>query len=277
MANKKTDNQWYGKGFEQAIVMVKKHLPKDNPYPEHITDLDWRQILTNAAIFIEQYEKRYGEIITITWIGNKTNNADGDLIINNEIIEVKYIESSGKGTWFNTTLFNTRDRYGFAKTHKEYMIEYHLYDILVEHLGDKVSYENESPVSQKIAKSINSNDAKWYKDYSKLEAKVRMKFTKDFFEYLKNNHQIEKQFVMDTVTKGICNKQIPDKLIVFCYGKSTIQDVYTKQDLMNLYGDGKVSMTKRQKLGMYAGKIRISIGWQNCGGLNNPTIRGFIK
>ena len=277
MANKKADNQWYGKGFERAIVKIKNNLSKENPYPEHIPALDWFKILKHAAIFISQYEERYGKIITIVWIGNKTNSADGDLIINGEIVEIKYTENNGNGTWFNTTLFNTKNRYGFLKTYKEYMIENHLYDVLVEHLGNKVSYENDSPVDQKLASDIKNNDTEWYKYYTKLEEKVRMKFTKDFFEYLKNNPQIENQFVIDAVTKGICNKRIPDKLVVFHYGKDTIQNIYTKNDLMNFYGDGKVSMTKRQKLGMYAGNIRIAIGWQNCGGLHNPTIRGFLK
>ena len=95
MANKKADNQWYGKGFEQAIVKVKNNLSKENPYPEHIPALDWFKILKHAAIFISQYEERYGKIVTIAWIGNKTNSADGDLIINGEIIEVKYTESNG--------------------------------------------------------------------------------------------------------------------------------------------------------------------------------------
>jgi len=275
--NKKADNQWYGKGFEQAIVMVKNNLSKNNPYPEHISNLDWSKILQHAAIFINQYEERYGKIITIAWIGNKTNTADGDLIINNEIIEIKYTESNGKGTWFNTTLFNTKNKYGFLKTYKEYMIEDYLYDVLVEHLGDKVSYENESPIDQDLASFIKKNDVEWYKYYTGLEIKTRERFTKDFFNYLKNNPQIENKFVTDVVTKGICDKQIPDKLIVFHYGKNTIKDIYTKEDLMNFYGNGKVSMTNRQKLGMYAGNIRISIGWQNCGGLNNPTIRGFLK
>jgi len=277
MANKKADNQWYGKGFEQAIVKVKNNFSKENPYPEHISTSDWFKILKHADIFINQYEERYDKIITITWIGNKTNSADGDLIINDEIIEIKYTESSGNGTWFNTSLFNTKTRYGFSKTYKDYMIENHLYDILVEHLGDKVSYENESPVDQKLASFIKNNDTEWYKNYTKAEEQVRMKFVKDFYDHLKSDSQIEKQFVMDVVTKGICNKQIPDKLVVFHYGKNTIQDVYTGEDLMNFYGDGKISMTSRQKLGMYAGNVRIAIGWQNCGGLNNPTIRGFLK
>lgn len=275
--NKKADNQWYGKGFEQAIVIVKNNLSKNNPYPIHISETDWSKILYHATIFINQYEERCGKIITIEWVGNKTSTADGDLIINGEIVEVKYTESNGNGTWFNTTLFNTKNRYGFKKTYKDYMIEDHLYDILVEHFEDEVNYENESPINQNLASFTKDNEKEWYKYYTGLEKKTRERFTKDFYNYLKNNPNIEHQFVIDVVTKGICDKQIPDKLVVFHYSKNTIKEIYTKKELMNFYGDGKVSMTARQKLGMYAGKISISIGWQNCGGLNNPTIRGFLK
>ena len=42
MVNKKADNQWYGKGFEQAIVMVKKNNPYIHPYPEHIPNNHWK-------------------------------------------------------------------------------------------------------------------------------------------------------------------------------------------------------------------------------------------
>ena len=83
MVNKKADNQWYGKGFEQAIVMVKKNNPYINPYPEHIPNNDWIEIIENAKDFILQYEK-IEPIISIEWIGNHTGTQDGDLIINGE-------------------------------------------------------------------------------------------------------------------------------------------------------------------------------------------------
>jgi len=277
MANKKSDNQWYGKGSEQAIVIVKKSLPQINPYPEHIPDSDWSKILHYALNFVREYEKRYGEITTIEWIGNKTNTADGDLLINKEIIEIKFVETDSNGTWFNTTLFNTKNRYGLPKTYKDYMVEDGLYKALAEHFGEHLNYENNSPISQELASFTEKNEKEWYKNYTNAEKRTRVRFTKDFFNYLKDNPEMERQFVIDAVTKSICNKQIPDKLVVFNYAKGTIKDVYSKEQLMKLYDNGKVTMTSRQKLGFYAGKIRIAIGWQNGGGLNNPSIRGYIK
>ena len=52
MANKKADNQWYGKGFEQAIVIVKKQLAQTNPYPDHILEKDWLELLQDASALI---------------------------------------------------------------------------------------------------------------------------------------------------------------------------------------------------------------------------------
>lgn len=274
MAHAKEKNQWFGKAFEQAIVAAKQNITATNPYPDHIMAVEWAIMLQNAITFITQYEAMIAPITTIQWIGNNTTTQNGDLIIDGRIVEIKYC-SSGTGTWFNTTLDNTMYRYGFSRLYKDYMREDGLYDMLMEFFGpEKVSMENASPVSQSVASVAEGTT--WYKNYTKKETITRKRFVQDFVAYLKANPEIEHQFVRDAVTKGICNKEMPDLLIVFNYNTRKIITIYDKNFLLSLYCDGTISMTSRQKLGFYAGKVRIAIGWQNNNGLNNPTIRGFI-
>ena len=125
MINNKAENQWFGKAFEQAIVLVKTNSDIINPYPNHINNSDWQEIIEDAKIFISQYEK-IESIITIQWIGNYTSSEDGDLIINGKKIEVKRV-SEGNGTYLNTSWSNCANRYGFNLNPKQYLNNTHLY------------------------------------------------------------------------------------------------------------------------------------------------------
>lgn len=271
---KKAENQWYGKAFEQVINAVFHQVKINNPYPLHVEEKDFQKMFKHAKSFIENFEKKYFKINSMEWVGNKTSTENGDLIVNGLVVEVKYTEK-GNATWLNTNMDRFHDTYGFPKTYKDYMMEAGLYDILVKNLGEEVSLENVSPISDGArAKKIQSMS--FYKDYAKKENDVRTKYTSDVFKFLKNSPEVEKQFTLDVVTKGICQKTMPDFLCSFHYGDDSFES-YSKEDLMALYKDGKITQTSRQKLGFYAGKIQIAIGWQNCNGLCNPTIRGFIK
>ena len=117
MINKKADNQWFGKGFEQAIYIVFNKLPQINPYPQHIDDNNWIDMINDAFIFISQYDEA---ITSCEWIGNKTKTEDGDLIINNKKIEVKRV-SENKGTYLNTSWKNCADKYGFELNSQKFL------------------------------------------------------------------------------------------------------------------------------------------------------------
>ena len=251
---KKAENQWYGKAFEQVICAVYNKIKIENPYPVHVEEKDFQKMFTHAKSFIESFENKYFNIHTIEWVGNKTSTENGDLIVNGLfVVEVKYTKK-GNATWLNTNMDRFHEIYGFPKTYKDYMLEAGLYDILIENLGKEVSLDNVSPISDGIrAKKIQLMS--FYKDYERKEIAVRTKYTSDVFKFLKNNPEMEQQFTLDIVTKGICQKAMPDFLCSFHYGDNSV-DFYNKEDLMTLYKDGKITQTARQKLGFTRAKFK---------------------
>lgn len=275
MANKKADNQWYGKGFEQAIYITFNHLPKINPYEDHIPDNEWNTLLKDAEIFLKEYNE---PIYSCEWIGNITKNKDGDLLINNKkVIEVKRV-SENKGTYLNTSWSKCEERYGFYLNSRNFLRDAGLYDELIKKFGkDKINILNESPVSEKMSSNIQKNEIEWYKKYSKKESIAREKLVSQVVTVLKNNPEVAAKFLSDIVSKNISCKKMPDQLIVYNHEQQKITFIYNNKELKNMCNDYTIKQTARQKLGFYLGNFRIQIGWQNGAGLNNPTIRAFIK
>ena len=144
-------------------------------------------------------------------------------------------------------------------------------------LKDKINILNESPVSEKMSSNIQKNEIEWYKKYSKKESIAREKLVSHVVTVLKNNPEVAAKFLSDIVSKKINCKKMPDQLIVYNHEQQKITFVYDNKELKNMCNDYTVKQTTRQKLGFYLGNFRIQIGWQNGAGLNNPTIRVFIK
>ena len=274
MINKKADNQWFGKGFEQAIYIVFNKLPQINPYPQHIDDNNWIDMINDALIFISQYD----EVITsCEWIGNKTKTEDGDLIINNKKVEVKRV-SENKGTYLNTSWKNCADKYGFELNSQKFLQENNLYAELEKQFGKNAfDAENASPFTQDQSSKIQKEHKEWYKKYSKLESIAREKIVTQVVTKLKNNNDLTAIFLGDIISKNISNKNMPEKLVVYNYIKKAITFNYDNKTLKYMNKDYSITQSSRQKLGFSIGNFRIQIGWQNGAGLNNPTVRIFIK
>ena len=66
------------------------------------------------------------------------------------------------------------------------------------------------------------------------------------------------------------NKTAPDKIVVFNYKEKEIYEVNPN----NQIEEGNISNTDKS---IKIDNIRIAIGWQNGNGLNNPTIRVFLR
>lgn len=275
MANKKADNQWYGKGFEQSIVMIKNNLPLINPYPTHISSEQWDDILAHAKIFIVEYE-RYEKIDTIAWIGNQTKTGCGDLLINGKKVEIKHV-FDGTGTYLNTSWENFKNQYGIPLDAKSFLKEYNLYDELQMKFGDKVNMNNISPFSTSQAKVIMKEHSVWYKMYKVKEESARTILVNQAYQYLLVHPETVTKLLYDIITKTISNKEMPDQLVIFNYGKKEITYFSDKQKLIELKNNYKLDKTARQKLGFTLGNFRIQIGWQNGAGLCNPTVRVFIR
>ena len=202
-----------------------------------------------------------------SYIGNHTKNANGDIIIDGKIVELKYV-SCGKATYLNATMDYFKTELGFC-SYKEYMKE-EILPWLSQFFGDKV-YKNLSPVSKEESSAFQKT-----KDYSTLKAmdkKARARYVTDLYNYLVANPEKLAKFISDCITKEASGKEAPDILVVYDYSinKTTIIDREHIEELI------KNKTFRKTSLGLVFDKFRVQIGWQNGAALNNPSIRVFIK
>lgn len=258
----KKENGNVGKYVEQALV----------------TTINQESIINNTSYNfpIETIEKMNEDAKRIAkdlggtkadYIGNHTKNANGDIIIDGKIVELKYV-SCGKGTYLNTTMDYFNTELGFC-SYKEYMKE-EILPWLSQFFGDKV-YKNLSPVSKEESSAFQKT-----KDYTTLKAmdkKARARYVTDLYNYLIANPEKLAKFISDCITKEAAGKEAPDILVVYDYSinKTTIIDRERIEELI------KNKTFRKTSLGLVFDKFRVQIGWQNGAALNNPTIRVFIK
>ena len=96
----------------------------------------------------------------------------------------------------------------------------------------------------------------------------------DVANYLINNPQQAYEFYLDMINKTTsrCHKQAPNKIIVFNYVNKNIYEIQPNELANNFVNE----ITTTDK-GLIIGNLRIAFSWQNGVGLNNPTLRVFIK
>lgn len=277
MGNTKADNQWNGKGMEQAINTVYNKYPRINPYPKHLTELEWNNLLHEAELWIPKFEKRFGKIHSCEWIGGKTMTESGDLIINGYKIEVKRVKGDSKATWTSTSWGTLRDEYGCPVDCQTYLKDTGLGEMLVKQFGKIVSLTNESPMTVANFEHFKHTigiDKAFEKEWKAKDKKEREKKVTEIITYLKNNIDIAKKLMNDIATKNIIHKELPDYYVVWSYDKEEIIYYYDKSDLLSLNSNFKLYQTSKQKLGWFLGPFKINFRWQNE--FTNPTITIFI-
>lgn len=263
----KETNQYFGKYFENAICSVINRTDFINLTGySNFTNEDI-QIMNNDA----EIAAKFLNAKSATWVGDKTKNKNCDIIADDQNIEIKYV-SAGNGTYFNTSIY-TFSKYGFD--FKNYMEKYGLYDALKKSFPQiKISKTNNSPVSQTNSSTIRYEYTKLYNDIIvPIDQEVRKYFTMDLINYFQYNIDSLYNFLVDMINKNTetVGKEKPDRFIVYNYQKKEISDINLNEiNINNL----KIKQTDK---GFTVGDIRVQIGWQNGNGLNNPTIRIFLK
>ena len=267
----KENNQWFGKAFEQVIVMLKKDLPLINPYPEHLTDNDFSDIIDDGRDFLRQYEA-VTPIQTIEWIGNHTMTEDGDLIINGEVQEIKYV-SQGVGTWVNCTI-NHLYRYlpDNFPSHIDFMREVGLLDKFTNFTKSRRWEKNHNttgPLSRPEAKEASKlpNNG----GMLALDRIWRAAFVQAVFKNLCSNPVKLQQFLDDCVTKNIIGKATPKHLLVYNYRSHTLCNMATVNTIQQ-----HPEKYHANDFGFTLGQIRISIYWKNQIG-NNLAMNVFLN
>ncbi len=265
----KETNQYFGKYFENAICSAINHTAFYN-----CTDYN---DFTNEdiAIMNSDAEKvaNFLNVSSAKWVGNYTSIQNCDIIADGNSIEIKYV-SSGTGTYFNTTIYEL-EKYGFDL--RTYMANFGLYNALIDNFsqyGIKVSKTNKSPVSQTSSSIIRHQYDEIYKrNIIPIEQKMRQQFLLDLIKYFQHNTDELYHFLINMINKETTTivKNKPDQFIVYNYNTKTISKIDLTQINM-----GNLTITLTDK-GFIVGDIRVQIGWQNGNGLNNPTIRIFLK
>ena len=267
---KKENNQYYGKAFE---IYLASFLSGENHYTEKQEQIfqkigvDQQEVKNDAFLC----SKNFKNVSNVKWVGDRTNNENCDIIIDNYRYEIKYV-SHGKGTYFNTSVFYLLD-YGFD--YREYLKKYGIYEKLREIPNISVKENNKSPVSIETSSIIRKTKEyeNIYKQVKDKEKKCRLVFVSDLYNYFLNNPESFYIFISDMLNKNTTKNKngAPDSIVVFNYKSKNIALFNIKDFAIN---DDSIIELKEASL-LYRG-IRICFSWQNGVGLNNPTIRIFI-
>lgn len=260
MSNSKAENQWYGKQFERLICDIKKGNEPVNYYPTHVKAQDMPILIRDAKEFIQQYEKSE-PIRTIDWIGNHTITANGDLIINGQVCEVKRVQT-GSGTWCNSTI-NNLYKYINMPTHIDYMEKYGMLDFLRTYAGTNPRWINNrktpNPINDIEERPLRA-DPKARVEWKRLDGIWRPKFIYDVYQTFLNDPKLMYEFVSDCLTKKVINKQMPKSLCIFNYKK---QELFAISNGKLLEQKDRPIVPYLNEKGIYFGPIRINIYWKN--------------
>ena len=264
MKIKREHNQYYARYIERGIADVANGLPITNYEQFNFPNADVATMNGDIQILNE-----YLNTANIEYIGNHTANADGDLLVDNEVVELKYTDGS-LGTYFNTSTEYMRN-INFP-TYTEYLRAEGYFDAL-RAMGVEVSNTNVSPVSIDTSKHIRHEQAEMYANIVSIEKAHRIAYVAWLFDYLKNNTDARLQFIKDLITKQASNKSMPDRLIVFNHNTKWVRE-FTKSDILDCINNNTLKLS--------GGTIKMcgahfTIAWQNGTGLNNPTIRVFLE
>ena len=267
----KSHNQYYAQYVEEGVTA----LVNNESIPNNVKNFsfkDWECDFMNTGISrIAGFLKNlYGESARAIYTGRRTGSESCDIIIDDQEVEIKYCKKDNS-TYFNTSV-SYFDSYGLESL-KNYMIKYGVYDLLVPYFGDSV-FEGKSPITDaKEASAFSKKYADFYKKvYLPKEHEARAAYVQMVYEFFSNNPEALDTFVQDMLTKAPAGKHIPDLLLIYHYDLDEIV-TFTKEEILNMSGE---IFEKRRDFTFQLKGFHITIAWQNCTGLNNPTIRVFI-
>lgn len=275
-SNTKSDNQYFGKYFERAIV-EKINQTGIIVDPTQYSDTNGYNFSDNEIKYLNEEAKQVGEYIGHTLhsihTGNHTSIESGDIRLeDNTIIEVKRV-SGGTGTYHNTSIYYF---IAFGFDFRTYMEKFQLRETIQKFFPEvSVSYKNKNPVTQAESSYIRHSTKNGYDEIKVLDEKMRKQFVEDLVQFFRENPEKAKIFYTDMALKKKIRQDTysySDRFIIFNYKKNTINEI----DLNKIKSNPDETI-RANDLGFCIGDLRFQIGWQNGSGLNNPTIRVFIK
>lgn len=270
--NAKKDNQYYGKYFEYLVACaLNKELPclsaeQWGVAAEDGTDME--KEAREVAAFLGAHRCFH--------TGLHTGNADADLVLDDgQTIELKRV-GSGSGTYYNTSIYHMT-KYGFD--FKNYLHKFGLYEALRNNFsGLAVSEKNNSPVSMANSSKIRHQFASTYTEkICPIDAAARSAFVQDLRKHFVKHPEDFYSFISDMLYKQslTSHKKKPDRIIVYNYKKHTISEINLAEIIANL--STYSCQNTDTDFSILAGPLRFVFSWQNGCGLNNPTIRTFLR
>lgn len=279
--NKKEKNKYSGELFERIIVNSfenENYVEKDTKLTE-----EENEKCCNSAKKVLNYLKENIQIETIKHICKETKNQLGDILINNKIsVEIKYLNSSGLGTYHNSTL-SYFDKKLKLKSYKDFLKENNYYSFVNELLKENnlvANIENSSPFTIEESKIIRKQLKDKYSDIKDYEEKIRKQYIDYLYKELINNKELINILIFDLINKITFSKDnynykgIVDYYIVFLENKNKI--ITIKKESLEELKNKKIEIQKTDKSIIIKDLFRIVPGWQNGTGLNNATIRIFL-
>lgn len=270
--NAKGDNQYYGKYFEYLVYCcLNKELPCLSAEQCGVAIEDAFTMKTEArevATYLGSHRCQH--------TGLHTSYANADLVLDNgQTIELKRV-SNGSGTYYNTSIYHMT-KYGFD--FKDYLRKFGLYAALRDGFPNLVvSEKNNSPVSMADSSKIRHQYASIYTEkICPIDAAARGAFVQDLREYFVKHPDDFYSFISDMLYKQslTSHKKKPDRIIVYNYKKQTISEIDLVEIITNL--STYSCQGTNTDFSMFAGSLRFVFSWQNGCGLNNPTIRTFLR
>lgn len=264
MKIEKKNNQYYGQFIEEAINSIINQTKIKNNTNFLFTNEEIEEMVQDAKNIAQEIQGKQS-----IYVGRNTEKENCDLIVDGRQIEIKYV-SLGSGTYLNTSVNYFSNHLGFTDF-KEYTSK-KLLPFLEKYYGEDV-YKNLSPVSMEQSKEVRHNNPELYKQIQQIDKAMRKEYVSDLYDFFCDNLDKLQIFISDMINKNIGNKKLFDEMIVFNHSTKQIK-LYDKKSLQKYIQNKKF---KNTGLGMSFDNFRIQIGWQNGSGLNNPTLRVFIK
>lgn len=244
--------QYYSSFVEQAVCGVLGDT--SNISSQHVPELleDARKIRESLPFPVYEY------------IGNYTSKENGDFRDElGNVYELKY--GTGVGTWYNTSMSygETLGFDSFIDYQGDYrkIIEDNGYDVLA----------GISPVSVSVSKQIRKV-APLYEAIKQVEKPARDRYVSDLYHFLVRTSQ-SARFASDLISKHNSGKELADYLVLFNYVDKTTQVL----DIKNIASTSGNELGVRSATTLSTGRFDFTFAWQNGTGLNNPTIRVFLR
>lgn len=260
----KKNNRFYSSFVEQNVCSyINKERVKE------IKDFNFTQEEKNLMLKDCLNIVNYLQGNKAVHIGTHTSKTNGDIELDNQIIELKYV-GSGNGTYYNTSIeyFSSIG----LKSYRDFLAENDYLVFLKENTGIEPS-DKISPYSLKIANDIRKDMPDIYNLIVRKEKSLRAIYTIYVISQLKNNPDLSYRVYYDMLNKSYGNKQLPDRMIVYNYISKTLNDIKGNDLIQN---QNTIVPLKSGDYSIKLGNLRLTLGWQNGTGLNNPTIRVFL-